>query len=70
MSFLRKNNILVVRATSGPLSKEIIGERLILKQRLFLLRMHKDTPTKSHITKFFSINNDLDKIEVKIEDED
>ena len=31
--------------------------------------MHEGTPIKSHITKFFSIINDLDKIEVKIEDE-
>ena len=32
--------------------------------------MHEGTPIKSHIVKFFSIINDLDKIEVKIEDED
>jgi len=32
--------------------------------------MHEDTPIKSHIIKFFSIINDLAKIEVKIEDED
>jgi len=44
--------------------------RLILKQRLFLLRMHEGTPIKSHISEFFSIVNDLDKIEVKLEDED
>jgi len=31
--------------------------------------MHEGTPIKSHITEFFSINNNLDKIEVKIEDE-
>jgi len=31
--------------------------------------MHEGTTIKSHITKFFSINN-LDKIEVKIEDDD
>jgi len=29
--------------------------------------MHEGTPIKSHIVKFFSIINDLDKIEVKIE---
>ena len=28
------------------------------------------TPIKSHIAEFFSIINDLDKIETKIEDED
>ena len=32
--------------------------------------MHEGTPNKSHIAEFFSIINDLDKIEVKIEDED
>ena len=32
--------------------------------------MHEGTPIKSHTVKFFSIINDLDKIEVKIEDED
>ena len=32
--------------------------------------MHKGTPIKSHIVKFFSIINNLDKIEVKIEDDD
>ena len=32
--------------------------------------MHKGTSIKSHIAKFSSIINDLDKIEVKIEDED
>jgi len=32
--------------------------------------MHEGTPIKSHIIEFFSIINDLDKIVVKIEDED
>jgi len=32
--------------------------------------MHEGTLIKSHIAEFFSIINDLDKIEVKIEDED
>jgi len=50
--------------------KKSLAIRLILKQRLFLLRMHKGTPIKSHIAEFSSIINDLDKIEVKIEDED
>ena len=43
---------------------------MILKQRLFLLRMHEGTPIKSHNAKFTSIISELDKIEVKIEDED
>jgi len=32
--------------------------------------MHEGTPIKSHIAEFFSIINDLDKIEVKMKDED
>jgi len=32
--------------------------------------MHEGTPIKSHIAEFFSIMNNLDKREVKIEDED
>jgi len=32
--------------------------------------MHEGIPIKSHIAEFFSISNDLDKIEAKIEDED
>ena len=50
--------------------KKLLANRLILKQRLFLFRMHEGTPIKSHIAEFFSIINDLDKIEVKIEDDD
>ena len=50
--------------------RKSLANRLILKQCLFLLRMHEGTHIKSHITEFFSIINDLDKIEVKIEDED
>jgi len=47
-----------------------LANRLILKQRLFLLRIHEITPIKSHIAEFLSIINDLDKTEVKIENED
>ena len=50
--------------------KKSLANRLILKQSLFLLRMHEGTPIKSHIIKKISIINDLDKIRVKIEDED
>ena len=32
--------------------------------------MYEGIPIKCHITEFFSIINDLDKINVKIEDED
>jgi len=47
-----------------------LANQLILKQRLFLLRMHESTHIKSHIAEFSSIIIDLDKIEIKIEDED
>ena len=50
--------------------KKSLANQLILKQSLFLLRMHEGTPIKSHIAEFFSIINDLHKIEVKIKDED
>ena len=46
--------------------KKSLMNWLVLKQHHFLLRMHEGTPIKSHITEFFSIINDLDKIEVKI----
>ena len=57
-------------ATSGPLSEEVIGESVDSEQHLFLLHMHEGTLIKCHTAKFFSIINDLDKIEVKIEDKD
>jgi len=49
--------------------KKSLANRLILKQYLFLLCMHEGTPFKSYIAEFFSIINDLDEIEIKIEDE-
>jgi len=49
--------------------KKSLANRLILKQCLFLLSMHKGIPIKSHILEFFSVINDLDRIDVKIEDE-
>ena len=57
-------------ATSEPLSEEIVGKSVDLKQCVFLLHIHEGTPIKSHIAEFFSIINDQYKIEVKIEDED
>jgi len=50
--------------------KKSLAKQLILKQCLFLLRMHEGTLIKSHIAEFFSIINDLNKIKLKIEDED
>jgi len=59
-----------VGATSGPLSEEVIGESIDSKATSLSSLMHEGTPSKSHITEFFSIINDLDKIDVRIEDED
>ena len=50
--------------------KKSLMNQLILKQHLFLLRMHEATPIKSHIAEITSIINELDKIDVKIEDEE
>ena len=50
--------------------KKLLANRFILKQQLFFLCMHEGTPIKSHIAEFSSTINDLNKIEVKIEDED
>jgi len=54
----------------GHYLKKSLTNRLILKQRLFRLHMHEGTPIKSHTAKFSSIINDLDKLDVRIEDED
>ena len=37
--------------------KKLLTNRLILKQRLFLIRMHEGTPIKSYIAEFFSFIN-------------
>ena len=50
--------------------KKSLMNLLILKQNFFPFRMHERTLIKSHITKFSSIINNLDKIKIKIEDED
>ena len=52
-----------------PLFEEVVGESLILKQRLFLHCVHECIPMKSHVAEISSIINDLGKIEIKIEDE-
>ena len=58
-----------MEATLGPLSEEVIGELVDSEAAFFLLRMHEGTPIKSHIVEFSFIINDLDKIDVRIEDE-
>jgi len=59
-----------VRATSGPLFEEVIGESVDSEAESLSSRMHEGTPIKSHIAEFLPIINDLDKIEVKIENDD
>ena len=54
-------------ATLRPLSEEFVGESVESKVASLIFCMHEGTPIKSHI---FSIINDLDKTEVKIEYED
>ena len=70
MNFLQRKQRPHCGVTSGHYLKKSLENRLILKQRLFFLRIHEGTPIKSHIVEFFSIINDLDKIEVKIKDKD
>ena len=65
--FYGENNILVVGATSGPYLKKSLAN---WKQRLFLLRNAWRYTYQVSLAEFSSIINDLDKIEVKIEDED
>ena len=47
-----------------------LTNRLILKERLYTLRMTEGTSIKTHISEFSSIIVDLQNLEVKIEDED
>jgi hypothetical protein len=47
-----------------------LTNRLILKERLYTLRMTEGTSIKSHISEFSSIIVDLQNLEVIIEDED
>jgi len=50
--------------------KKILVNQLILNQHFFVLRMHDGIPIKPHITKFTSIINELNKVEIKIDDKD
>jgi gag-polypeptide of LTR copia-type len=50
--------------------KKSLTNRLRLKLRLYTLRMEESTSISNHITEFTSILNDLDRLGVKVEDED
>ena len=68
--FYRENNILVVRTTSGSLFKEVVG-KLIDSKASSLSSPHAWRVHLSSLTlQNFFIINDLDKREVKTEDED
>jgi len=68
--FYGENSVLVVGVTSGLLLEEVVGES-VDSEAAPLSSPHAWRYTiKSYIAKFFSIINDLDKIKVKIEDED
>jgi len=47
-----------------------LANRLVLKQRLFSLRMSEGTSIKAHISEFISLVNDLKNVDVKVEEED
>ena len=47
-----------------------LTNKLLLKQRLFSLRMKEGMPLKEHLDELNSILMDLKNVEVKIEDED
>ena len=50
--------------------KKSLTNQLRLKLRLYTLRMDEGTSLSVHIADFTSILNDLDKLGVKVEDED
>ena len=47
-----------------------VTNRLLLKSRLYDLRLEKGKPLKSHLDEFYSIVMDLQSIKVKLDDED
>jgi gag-polypeptide of LTR copia-type len=50
--------------------KKSLANRLRLKLRLQTLHMEEGTSISNHIAEFTSILNDLDRLGVKVEDED
>ena len=47
-----------------------VTDRLLLKSRLYDLRLQEGRPMKSHLDEFYSIIIDLQNIDVKVDDED
>ncbi|KAG8499655.1 hypothetical protein CXB51_006102 [Gossypium anomalum] len=52
------------------LANTSLANRLVLKQRLFTLRMNEGELLKDHISQFITLLNDLKNVEVHIDDED
>ena len=49
---------------------KIVTNMLLLKSRLYELRLEEGKPLKPHLDKYYSIVMDLQNIEVKLDDED
>jgi hypothetical protein len=47
-----------------------LANKLRLKERLYTIRMVKDTSIQSHLNEFSSICVDLESLDVKIDDKD
>ena len=47
-----------------------VTSKIVLKQKLYLLRMSESTPLKEHLDTFLSIIMDLENMDVKIDEED
>jgi LTR polyprotein gag-polypeptide-like protein len=47
-----------------------VTNRLLLKSRLYDLRLQEGKPMKPHLDEFYSIIMDLQNIDVKVDDED
>jgi hypothetical protein len=47
-----------------------LANKLRLKERLYIIRMAEDTSIESHLNEFNSICVDLERMDVKIDDED
>ena len=47
-----------------------VTNRLLLKCRLYDLRLHKGKPMKPHLDEFYSIVMNLQNIDSKVDDED
>jgi len=49
---------------------EIVANKLYLKQKLYGLKMHEGSNLQQHVNAFNQMINDLERHDVKVEDED